>query len=380
MRTRERITTGVYRDQFGIAIIVSVNGTPREFRKDANGLRYASNKGASWYRDERARILAREQHKEARKVDHSDTFRADVERFLNTLSGGHRLNTEGYMKHWTAFFGDHQRNTLTEIDVQTAFAKIKKGASTKRHIRRALVKFYDTLNGITGTNPARVLTPPPKPAEKARAIPYEMIEKIFAALTPSRARARLKVLAYVGLPQKQIAQLQPSDLRLSDRELIAHPRRKGAGAAGRAIPLSDVAIAALREFASLNAFGTFQNSQLVRTFKLGAKRAGVTLPDDARPYDLRHSFLTEVYRNSGDPFAVSELGLHATLQQTARYTKGALSERATKAIAAVPRFSVVAEVQNPPKRSISVAEKRTPHVRKGQQTRGRKARKSRGRM
>jgi integrase len=188
------------------------------------------------------------------------------------------------------------------------------------------------------------------------------------------------VLAYVGLPQKQIAQLQPSDLRLADRELIAHPRRKGAGAAGRAIPLSDVAIAALREFAALDAFGTFQNSQLVRTFKLGAKRAGVTLPDDARPYDLRHSFLTEVYRNSGDPFAVSELGLHATLQQTARYTKGALSERATKAIAAVPRFSVVAEVQNPPKRSISVAEKRTPHVRKGQQTRGRKARKSRGRM
>jgi hypothetical protein len=68
------------------------------------------------------------------------------------------------------------------------------------------------------------------------------------------------------------------------------------------------------------------------------------------------------------------------LQQTARYTKGALSERATKAIAAVPRFSVVAEVQNPPKRSRSVAEKRTPHVRKGQQTRGRKTPKSRGRM
>jgi len=355
MRTRERITTGVYRDKFGIAIIVSVAGSPREFRKDTNGAKYASNKSIAWYIDERKRVQARERQTIERQEAKGDTVRADVDRFLKTLSGGHKVNTEGYMKHWTALFGDHQRNALTELEVQTAFASIHKGASTKRHIRRALVQFYNTLNGISGYNPARVLTPPPKPAEKARAIPYEQIEKIFAALQPSRARARLKVLAYVGLPQKQIAQLQPSDLRLTDRELIAHPRRKGAGAAGRAIPLSDVAIAALAEFASLNAFGTFQNSQLVRTFKLGAKRAKVTLSDDARPYDLRHSFLTEVYRSTGDPFAVAELGIHATIQQTARYAKGAVTERATKAIAAVPRFNVVAEAQKHPKRSTLVA-------------------------
>lgn len=351
-RKRTQIATGIYRDRSGVAIIVSVRGTPREFRKNEHGKAYADFSKPELL-IERKRIDAREHLKEDRAIVKGDTFAADVQQFLKTLSGGHKVNTAGYMAHWEAHFADRQRNTITDLEAQTAYAAINRGASTKRHIRRALVKFYETMNGVSGYNPARVLTPPPKPQEEARAIPFPMIERIFAALQPSRARARLMVLAYVGLPQKQIAQIQPADLRLTDRVVIVRPRRKGAGAGGRALPLSDAGVAALTEFAALNAFGTFQNSQLVRTFKLGAQRAGVTLADDARPYDLRHSFLTELDRAGADIRDVAYFGMHATIEQAARYIKSGASERATKVIRSVPRFLTTTKRGKAPKASTS---------------------------
>lgn len=335
---RKKLAKGIYEDRSGIVIRISVKGEPVDYRRDLDGTPY-KGRALSWLKQERVRRQAAATLKADNKALKS-AFADDVRQFLQTLSGGHRINVQGYMAHWERLLAGKERNAITELDVQTAFAAIHKAPSTKRHLRRALVKFYETLNGVSGYNPARVLTPPQTPQEEARAIPYPIIEKIFAALTPSRARARLKVIAYVGLPQKQIAQLQPSDLRLKEREIIARPRRKGAGSAGRVLPLSNAAVAALQEFVDLNAFGTFQNAQLVRTFRLGAERAGVSLAKDARPYDLRHSFLTEIYRRTGDPFAVSELGLHATIEQTQRYAKGAVSARATKVIRAVPRFSI----------------------------------------
>lgn len=342
---RTRIATGIYRDPHGFAVIISLQGKPKEFR-------YPSDTATATLISERLKLRASAALARERRAAASDTFEMDVPRFLDTLTGdGHRLNMQGYMAHWVKAFGDRPRNEITDVDAQTAFAQIKKADSTRRHLRRALIRFYETLNGVSGYNPARALAAPPKPKAEARALPYAWIERIFAALQPSRARARLKLIAYVGLPQHLIAQLQPSDLRLSTRELIVHPRRKGAGVEGRALPLSDAGIKALEEFQQLNAFGTFQLHQLVTTFRLGAKRAQITLPENARPYDLRHSFLTELYRQTGDLYAVSELGMHATLEQTARYAKGAISERATKAIAAVPRFSGMAPVQSPTKRS-----------------------------
>ena len=365
MGRRQRVAKGIYRDRSGHAIIVSVRGVPREFRQTEHGTRYDLTWTPGRLRDERTRIAARELLTAERHAERSDTFAADVDRFLKTLSGDrHRLNTQGYMAHWIRAFGERQRHTITDVDAQTAFAAIDKADSTRRHLRRALIKFYETLNGVSGDNPARALAAPPKPQAEARALPYAVIERILEALQPSRARARLKLIAYVGLPQKQIALLQPSDLRLSAGELVVHPRRKGAGVEGRTLPLSAAGIAALKEFQQLDAFGPFQTQQLVATFRLGAKRAKVTLPENARPYDLRHSFLTELYRQTGDLYAVSELGMHATLEQTARYAKGAVSERATTAIQSVPRFSTTTGKAKRPKRARSFHLKATANMRK----------------
>lgn len=363
-RKRTLLSKGVYKDKHGIAIIVSVAGKPREFRKDEQGRKYSSFTPDELKR-ERKRIDARESLKQERVIEKSDTFAADVQTFLATISSkGHRVNTQGYMAHWAQHFADRQRNTITDIDAQTAYAQMDHSPSTKIHIRRALIQFYDTLNGKSGYNPGRSLKKPQKPEEPIRDLPWEWIERLFAALPDSRSKARLLLIAYIGLPQKQIAALQPSDLRLNQRELVVHPRRKGAGAAGRTIPLSDVAIDALKTFQRLDAFGTFQNRQLVETFWSGATKAGVTLPADARPYDLRHSFLTEVARGGADIRDIAHLGMHATIEQAARYVKGAAADRATNAITSVPRFAATTKAGKSPKGSKTLHQKPTPRAHK----------------
>jgi integrase len=334
---RTRLATGIYKDRSGIAIVISVQGKPNEFRADAHGVTYA-NRDRAWLIRERVKRKSTAALEIDRTNAKGETFASDVERFLATLSPGHRRNTRGYMQHWQQAFTDRERNTITDVDAQTAFAAIHQAPSTKIHIRRALIQFYDTLNGKSGYNPGRAIKKPAKGEEPIRDLPWAWIERIFAALPPSRTKARLKLIAYVGLPHKQIGALQPSDLRLDRRELVVRPRRKGAGVSGRTQPLSDAAITALEEFAALDAFGTFQNRQLVETFRSGAKKAGVRLPDGARPYDLRHSFLTELARGGADIQEIAHLGMHATLEQANRYIKGAASERATNAITSIPRF------------------------------------------
>lgn len=348
-RQRDHISRGIYEDASGIAIRVSVRGKPREFRHDLKGKPYKSY-SKSELREERKHVLARELQIAERQEAAADTFPNDVLRFLRTIhSDSHKQNTRGYMAHWERVFGDRVRDTITELDAQTAYAAIHKANSTRRHIRHALIQFYEALNGKSGYNPARALTPPPKDEEQVRDLPWADIERIFAALQPSKSKVRLMVIAYVGLPHKLIKSIRPTDLRLDQREIVVSPRRKGAGVSGRVIQLSDLGVAVLKEFVRIDAFGSFQNRQLANTFHHGADEAGVTLPDDARPYDLRHSFLTEVARGGADIRDIAHLGIHSTLAQAARYVKGAAAERATKAIAAVPRFS--ATKKNPDQRN-----------------------------
>lgn len=351
---RRRIFTGVYEDAHGIAIVVSVHGTPREFRHDRDGKPYRKYDRHTLPLV-RKQIEARERLQAERAVVATQTFAHDVDRYLKTLaSPAHRRNSSGYLAHWLHAFADRDRHSITAVEIQQRFAAIDKAPSTKNHIRHALIHFYRTLNP-TGDNPALVLKKVREEYDDARALSYDVIETIFAKLQPSPSKARLMVMAYTGLPQSLIARLEPKDLHLAQARVWVRPRRKGKGAPGRMLPLSPAGVQALTEFRRLDAFGTFQNKQLAQTFRHGAKLAKITLPDTTRPYDLRHSFLTEVYRQSGDLHAVSELGIHATLEQTKRYAKGAASERATTAIGSVPRFSATT---TPGKRSNSLQNSR----------------------
>ena len=76
---------------------------------------------------------------------------------------------------------------------------------------------------------------------------------------------------------------------------------------------------------------------MAKAFRNAVRNARATrkdIPASIRAYDLRHSFLTELYRRTGDIHAVSHLALHSTPAQTARYAQSAVKDRMAEAIRA----------------------------------------------
>lgn len=165
----------------------------------------------------------------------------------------------------------------------------------------------------------------------------------------SHSKIRLRVMAWTGMPQIQMERLRPQDLDLENARVHLRPRQKGRGAPGAWVRLIPPGLEALRDFAAANLFGRpFSRRSLARTWAraidatlrdLGAQDPArltqvlAVIPDGCRPYDLRHSFLTDAYRRTGDIRAVAEMAQHADLQTTKRYTEGAVSERVDAAIA-----------------------------------------------
>src|SRR5688572_3976590 len=128
-RQREKISTGIHRDRFGIAIIISVHGKPKEFRKDDHKRPYRG-RSREWLMRERERLQKLQAGKDRKAALKADTFRADVDRYLSTIaSPSHKRNTAGYMAHWE-IFNLHRRDDITELDIQQHFATLTKKPST----------------------------------------------------------------------------------------------------------------------------------------------------------------------------------------------------------------------------------------------------------
>jgi integrase len=147
--------------------------------------------------------------------------------------------------------------------------------------------------------------------------------------------------------------VRPRDLELAQARVYLRPRRKGKGTAGAWVNLLPIAVEAFRDFAAAKLFErAWSNSSLGKTWRVGIARARAAadrlaaetgdrswadglaaLPPRCHPYDLRHAFASEIYRETGDIGAVSELLQHASLETTKRYTRGAVSARVAAAIA-----------------------------------------------
>lgn len=165
----------------------------------------------------------------------------------------------------------------------------------------------------------------------------------------SHTKIRLRVMAWTGMPQMQVERLRPQDLNLTLGAVFLHPRKKGAGVPGAWVGLIPQAVEALHDFAAANLFGqVFSRPSMAKTWTRAIENTyrdlGKTdpakltqlqqcLPEGCRPYDLRHSFLTDFYRQTGDIRATAEMGQHADLETTKKYTEGAVSERVAAGVA-----------------------------------------------
>ena len=328
--TRQRIATGIFRDSIGIAVIVSVNGKPHEYRCPHDS-------------DVAELIKERRTLKNAEALEHdreeatADTLRADAATYLATLTGRHKADADDILTHWVTAFGDRHRDAITAVDVRQQLAAWGKAPSTLNHRRQVLSSLYKSLNGANGYNPVREVPKVRERYDTPRSLSYSVITAILDQMGPTQSRARFAVMAYTGLPQAQMAQLTPADVDLKAKTVRVSPRRKGKGSPGRTLPLSPQAVQAFKDFAAADCWGEFSRSSMAKAFRNAVRNARATrqdIPASIRAYDLRHSFLTEVYRKTGDIHAVSHLALHSTPAQTARYAQSAVKERMAEAIRA----------------------------------------------
>jgi integrase len=101
------------------------------------------------------------------------------------------------------------------------------------------------------------------------------------------------------------------------------------------VPLTDDGVTAFKAMARNDAWGHFARSTMHRDFRAACARLPelAAVADTLTPYDLRHSFGTEMYRSSGDIRATQILMDHSTPALTHRYTLAAIDPRVAAAVA-----------------------------------------------
>lgn len=353
---RVRLARGIYQDESGVAIVLRIAGHPQEFRQPLG-------QDLAEYQRIRGRLLAKHRQDVLRDDARRQSLSADITTYLATLpKGGKQTDRRRLLEAWAPDH-DQPRAALTSqmIREQLAWANEGFAPSTINNRRQALMSLYQTLDGKSAANPVRDVPRVPRRVEEPRGLSYDVIELILSHVPErgrptgegkgtrpkvSQTRARLRVMAYTGLPQAQIGRLLPRDLNLDAATLYVRPRRKGAGAAGRTLPLVRPAVDAFRAFIEAKAWGPFSHRAMAHTFTRAIVHAKAQwaadhptmpwpAPADVRPYDLRHSFGALIFRVTGNIKSTADLLLHSDLRTTERYVAAAVSDAARAAIEAV---------------------------------------------
>lgn len=262
-------------------------------------------------------------------------------------------------------------------------------ASTVNNRLRALENLFTVIYGQKADNPVREVPEAEEPEGEARGIPYDVVEAILAEMPDQRYRPvvtaeqiaairsaprtvagvalakqlglsdqivsrvrtgritkpsdrdqpgltklRLRVMAYVGVSQEELAGIAEGDLHLKDTEpwVRIKGRKKGKGTKSTAQPLTEQGAAALQALVDAGGLGSFSTSSMRTSFLRACRKLGL---HGLRPYDLRHSFATEIYAKTGDVKTAQLMMRHKDERTTQRYGKGAVPAVLAAAIAKV---------------------------------------------
>lgn len=285
-----------------------------------------------------AALLKARQRWPAGKGQPSGTLAADIARYLTDYFAG-RPGLDERTRHlqlWRDELGDDTlRADITRDDI----ARVLNGwraaglaADTCNKRRTAFLALYHALDGKGGSNPVREIPKFRSPDPLPRGLAYPLIEKALKAMPRCKTQARLRVLAYTGIRAGQLKQLTPDHWDTRRHVLTVPGTAKGRGTKPYVIPLSDRATEALKALDALEAWGPFTSAPMARLWKAAARKA--KLPAGTVPYDLRHSFGTQVYRATGDLKATKELLGHAVLRMTERYLLAAVPQHKVQAVRA----------------------------------------------
>jgi integrase len=352
---RVTIATNVYKDATRIAAVARGAGTSREKRFP---LGTALKTIRDWQDKTRAKL-----RREAKRLKGlRGTLEGDVAVYLQDIPAGpKRRDALNLLGHWVTAFGAKRRTAIHARDVQRVMDQWTAdgvAASTVKHRRRALVSLWTALDGAKADNPAAETRRPVEPKPEARALPIDVAQAIveqmpdtgqrlkgmtFAGPWRSKTRARLRVMLWTGVSQATLMRIRPADIDLEAKTLYVRPRRKGAGVSGQTQPLLPEAVEALRDFLLVRAWGAFSTDSMNASFARAVAAYQATHPHTPllphlRPYDLRHTFLTEIFlRSQGNLKLVKELGQHADIRTSERYIQAAVAVSTRESLESVAR-------------------------------------------
>lgn len=315
----------------------------------------------AWRDDTRIQLRLRlETHRERLSLAHgtAGTFHRDAQQYLEAVRAlptyAERVRE---IALWIAAFGPRPRGSIKPHEIRAVrdrwltvgprrvWQRINGvgqwidllgplAASTVNHRLRALSNLWTVLDGRHAPNPVREVPEAPEPRAIPRALDYDTIRAVLAAMSDqgralkgqprrehSLAKVRTRVLAWTGITPTELAGLTPEAVHWDDDLLIVPGRRKGRGAPGRIVPLSPDARAALRDFDRLQAYGAFQSRAVLRAWQ---RACVIVLGTPTRLYDLRHSFITSIVRATKNLTTAQLLAGHQDPKTTRRYALSAV--------------------------------------------------------
>lgn len=275
-----------------------------------------------------------------------DSFDKDAASYIERVSALTTITARTtHIRLWIARFHGRRRSTITSAEIrgQRDTWLLEGLAPHTVNLRlRALSNLWTVLDGRRAPNPVREVPEATEREPEPRAVPYWLALRVVDRYNPEARRnaAIMRVIVTTGLAPIEIARLQPVDWR--GDTLFVQSRQKGHGGASRLIQLTDAGKQALAGLATAQAWGRFPNWRSSRQFKRAVRsvaRDPLTIDDGLRahlltlkPYDLRHSYATKLYLESGDAHAAAYVLGHRSKSTTARYIASAMEARAARAV------------------------------------------------
>ena len=318
-RHRVRVAEGIYKDRYGLAATVKVDGVQREIRFPPG----TSLKTIRVRRDELRASLRLDRRRR------SGTLRDDALRYLDqvrtTLTSF--ADRKRHLEAWLPRFGNLRTLVLTDhlhlLDQQLRDWRRSLSASSCNQRRDALTNLVKVLYGRRAAADFVDLVRFTREPSAPRWIDRSHISAVLAHLTPgSKTEVRLRLMHWTGMRPSQMGRLRRDDFRLDDAiPFVAVPRGKRGRLA--AIPLVEESLQAARDFVSRDAFGSWScpsaNKALSRAAR-HAQRPAFTV------YAIRHSFAAGLRRTGTDVADIQDLYGHTNPRTTMIYAPPELAK------------------------------------------------------
>jgi integrase len=409
-----KLPKGIERTPFGFRVWQWVNGRNRSkrFKRDAT-----IKKMQDWQEDVRVAARTKTTIDESRELS---GFAADVVTYLEAVKPitSYRDRVRD-MAAWLERIGDEPSANITALEIRLArdawrtkgpkrvqrrnadtgkrewvFVNAPLSASAVNHRLRALENFF-TVMYPKADNPVRDVDecdePPLQPKGQTFALGYEVLSFMPDRTAPKKggthepgslSRIRFETMLVTGLTPKQLSLLEEQHVDWTVPSFIPPKRSKGrrsrrarARQQPRARSLMPAALPVLKQFFTLGANKKFSQTSLGRSVKRAIRAANVArakknlpeIPETLTPYELtRHTFGTEIYRQTKNLKVVQELLGHADIRQSERYALAAVQEHQ---VAAVGQLSKVARRASRSARKGETSPRTSPRRGKSKQSR-----------